>query len=127
MQNWQTYDKIFHSLKYVTANLIPNCPITVNDIKNAKFIWGPDPGSLKGKTTIQLSPQICMENNSILLQVMHQYKDVILSADVTKVTGIPFLMTILKHIKFGTAGKLDNTNTSHIIRHFKAVIGAYVK
>ena len=41
-----------------------------------------------------------------------------------KVTGIPFLMTISKHIKFGSAGKLDNMNNSHIIKHFKAVIGA---
>jgi len=43
-----------------------------------------------------------------------------------KVTGIPFLVTILKHIKVSTAGKLDNMNNSHIIKHFKAVIGAYV-
>ena len=67
-----------------------------------------------------------MENHSIPLQVMQQYKDVTLSADVMKVPGIPFFMTILKHIKFGTAGKLDNMNNSHIIKHFKAVIGAYV-
>ena len=67
-----------------------------------------------------------MENNSIPMQVMQQYKDVTLSADVMKVTGIPFLMTISKHIKFGTAGKLDNMNNSHIIKYFKALIGTYV-
>ena len=49
-----------------------------------------------------------------------------MSADVTNVTEIPFLITISKHINFGTAGKLDNMNNSHIIKHFKAVIGAYV-
>ena len=65
-----------------------------------------------------------MENNSIPLQVMQQYKDVTLSADVMKVIGIPFLMTISKHIKFGTAGKLDNMNNSHVIKHFKSVIAA---
>ena len=100
-------------IHYVTANLIPNCPITVNAIKNAEFIWGPDLGSLKGKTTKQPSPQICMESHSIPLQVMQQYKDVTLSAGVMKVTGILFLMTISKHIKFGTAGKCDNMNNSH--------------
>ena len=113
-------------IHYVGENLIPNCPITVHDIKNAEFIWGPELGALKGKTTRQKSPQIRMENNSIPMQVMQQYKDVTLSADVMKVTGIPFLMTISRHIKFGTAGKLDNMNNSHIIKHFKAVIGAYV-
>ena len=43
-----------------------------------------------------------------------------------KVTGIPFLMTISKHIKFGAASRLDNMNNRHIIKHFKAIIGAYV-
>ena len=56
-----------------------------------------------------------MENNSIPLHVMQQYKDVTLSTDVTKVRGIPFLMAISKHIRFGTAGKLDNMNNNHII------------
>ena len=45
-------------IHYMTANLIPNCPVTVNDIKNAKLIVGPDIESLKGKTPRQPSPQI---------------------------------------------------------------------
>jgi len=28
-----------------------NCPVTVKDIKRAVDIWGPDLGSVKGKTT----------------------------------------------------------------------------
>ena len=28
-------------IHYVTANLIPNCPITLQDMKNADFVWGP--------------------------------------------------------------------------------------
>merc|ERR1712086_156249 len=113
-------------IHYVSTNQIPNCPITGHDIKNADFVWGPELGCLKGKTTRQPSPQIRVENHAVPYQVMQQYKEVTLSADVMKVTGIPFLMTISKHIKFGTAGKLDNMNNSHIIKHFKAVIGAYV-
>ena len=42
-------------IKYVARNQIPNCPITVQDIKNAEFIWGPDHGSLSGKTVSQKS------------------------------------------------------------------------
>ena len=40
--------------------------------------------------------------------------------------GIPFLVTISRHIKFGSAGKLDSIKTGHILKHFKALIGAYV-
>ena len=54
-------------IHYVTANITPNGPITVHDIKNAEFIWEPDLGSLKGKTTRQPSPQICVGHHSIPL------------------------------------------------------------
>ena len=43
-----------------------------------------------------------------------------------KVAGIPFLMTISRHNKFGSAGKLDSTKNGHILKHFKALIGAYI-
>ena len=35
-------------IRYVALNLIPNCPITAQDIKNAEFVWGPELGCLKG-------------------------------------------------------------------------------
>ena len=52
-------------IHYVSANLIPNCPITVHDINNADFVWGPELGCLKGKTTRQPSPQIRVENHAV--------------------------------------------------------------
>ena len=63
---------------------------------------------------------------NIPLQIMQQYKNVTLSVDIMKVAGIPFLMTISRHIKFGSAGRLVNMKNSHILKHFKALIGAYV-
>ena len=35
-------------------------------------------------------------------------------------------MTISRHIKFGSAGKLDSMKNSHIIKHFTAIVEAYV-
>ena len=40
-------------LHFVDNNLIPNCPITRQDILAAEHILGPDLGSLKGKTVRQ--------------------------------------------------------------------------
>ena len=37
-------------IRYLNNKIISNCPISSQDIKNTKFIWGPDLGSLKGKT-----------------------------------------------------------------------------
>eukprot|EP00957_Ditylum_brightwellii_P067028 5087982-Ditylum_brightwellii.AAC.1 len=57
---------------------MPNCPITTQDIKNAKTIFGKDIGALKGKTTrkkpaaivtdyIQVLPAIYQNNHQITL------------------------------------------------------------
>ena len=57
---------------------------------------------------------------------MQQYNNVTLSVNSTEVTSILFLMTISRHIKFGSTGKLDNIKTGHILNHFKALNGAYI-
>ena len=112
-------------IQYISTNQIPNCPITAQDIKNAEFIWGPDLGSLKGKTVRRQSPSVSPSSWTIPISIMQQYRHVTLSTDVMKVNGIPFLMTISKHIKFGSAGKLDSMENSMILKHFKLVMGVY--
>jgi hypothetical protein len=37
-------------IRIVTSNQLPNCPVTKADILAAEHIFGPDVGSLKGKT-----------------------------------------------------------------------------
>ena len=93
-------------------NLIPNCPITIQDIKNAEFLWGPDIGCLKGKIPWKQLSAVTITGTDVPLEIMQQYKDVTLSADVMKVAGIPLLMTISKYIQFGSAGKLDTMKTA---------------
>jgi len=39
-----------HFIQIVTSNQLPNCPVTRADIIAAEHIFGPDVGSLKGKT-----------------------------------------------------------------------------
>ena len=66
-----------------------------------------------------------MENTSVPLSIVQQYNTVTLSVDIMKVAGIPFLVTIRRHIKSGSAGKMDSTN-GHILKHFNALVGTYV-
>jgi hypothetical protein len=42
-----------------------------------------------------------------------------------KVNRIPRLMTTSRHIKFGSAGKLDTLENKTIISHFKVVVNVY--
>ncbi|KAL7493808.1 hypothetical protein ACHAWT_003568, partial [Skeletonema menzelii] len=112
-------------IRYMKENQIRNCPVTPQDVRNAEFIWGPDIGSLQGKTTWTKPNPIRIQQTEIPPQIMDHYRDVTLSADIMKVTGIPFLTTISRHIKFGSAGKLDSMENKSILPHFKAIISAY--
>ena len=44
-------------IHYVNVNMIPYCPITVQDVNNAEFMWGPDLRCVKGMTARQISPK----------------------------------------------------------------------
>eukprot|EP00956_Cyclotella_meneghiniana_P038398 scaffold153893_cov47-Cyclotella_meneghiniana.AAC.1 len=112
-------------IHYVKSNLLPNCPVTVQDVRNAEVIWGPDLGSLKGNTVRRKSPVVTVPTSNIPLGIMQKYRHVTLSTDVMKVNGIPFLMTISKHIKFGSAGRLVDMKNATILNHFKVIFGVY--
>ena len=38
---------------YMNNNLIPNCPISAQDTRNAEFVWGPEIGSLMPTLTVR--------------------------------------------------------------------------
>ena len=73
-----------------------------------------------------MSPKVRVENTSIPVSIIQQYKKVTLSVDITKATDTTFLMAISSNIKFGSADKLDSMKNSHILKPFKALVGAYV-
>ncbi len=89
-------------------------------------MWGPDLGCLKEKT-VHSQPIMAVQvpQCHVLRQIMQQYRHITISVDVMKVNSIPFFMTISKHIKFGSAGKLYTMDDKMILRHFKGILGLY--
>ena len=83
-------------IHYVTTNMTPNLPITVQDIKSTEFSWGPDLVCVKGKTARQVSPKVRMKNTSMPVSIMQQYKNITMLVDIMKVASIPFLVTIYR-------------------------------
>ena len=43
-------------IHFIENNLLPNCPVNCRDVMRAEQIFGPDIGSLKGKTVRRQPP-----------------------------------------------------------------------
>jgi hypothetical protein len=100
--------------------------VTSQDINNAEFIFGPDKGSLQGKTTRQGSNQVRSGGLvPIPATIMEQYGSVTLYIDVMKVNKLPFLVTISRAIKFGTTGWLKNAKADTLLYQMKQVNQIY--
>jgi hypothetical protein len=95
-------------LKIIDNNLIVNCPITRRDIISAEDIFGPDLGTLKGKTVRQTPLPVKLSFANVPDSIMARYHNVILGADIMFVNRIPFFVTISRHLQFGTVEALPN-------------------
>lgn len=112
-------------IRIVEQGLLPNCPITRDDIKAAEDIFGPDVGSMKGKT-VRHSPKGVRPNIAqVPHQILDRYRDVTLCGDIMFINRIPFLMTISRNIKFGTAERLENREAATIAKAIKNVHDIY--
>lgn len=90
--------------KYIIRNgLLPNCPISVDDITAAEDIFGPNVGNLKGKTVRKPSHRVTGVHIPIPPHIMSKYRDVTLAGDTMFINKMPFLVTLSRHIRFGTA------------------------
>eukprot|EP00957_Ditylum_brightwellii_P171120 13026295-Ditylum_brightwellii.AAC.1 len=66
----------------VKLNLIKNCPITAEDVRNADIIFGKDLGSIKGKNTRKTPEPVVHNYIHVPPELLELHHDVILSMDI---------------------------------------------
>ena len=109
-------------IKIVEGNMLPNTPINAKDIRRAETIYGPDLGSLKGKTTRRKAPVVDTE---ILVppSIKDEHKDITLAMDVMHVNGIPFLLATTRKIRFGMVEALPRLTEDAMMTAIKRIVG----
>ena len=80
----------------VSSPSFKNCPVTVNDVTNARTIFGPDQPGLAGRSTIQKPQRVVPEYMGIPRVLYERHKYVTLKAEVMFVNGIAFLVSLLR-------------------------------
>ncbi len=114
-------------IKIVQMNLLPNCPITTKDIMAAEDIFGPNLGSLKGKTVHRQGEHVTTEYVDLPITIISRYRDIVLCIDIMFVNKIPFLMTISRCIKSGTAEMIHCRDSKQILQAINNIKSIYAK
>ena len=115
-------------LELADKGRILNCDVTRQDILNAEDIFGPDQGSLKGKTAQKASNQV---RSGVMVPlpavIRDNYRRIFLCVDVMKVNKMPFLITMSRAIKFGSVAWLKNAKAPTLLAHITEIRNVYIK
>ena len=112
-------------LDLLKRNGIANCPVTPADVEAAEYIFGPDIGYLKGKTT-QCSPLIIDSPvTAIPADVLKRYQKVTLCIDIMYVNKAAMLVSISRKIKFATIEVIPNNKSTMLLRGIKGILQIY--
>jgi hypothetical protein len=110
----------------LTHGLIKNTSVTADDATRATDLYGPDIGSLKGKT-VRTTPKAVRLPAILPLpdEIKHRHRIITLCADVCHVDGLRFLTTISRHLHFGSIEYMPSLEHSHVLAAIRRVISIY--
>lgn len=104
-----------------------NFEVAEDDVRNALNIYGPDLGSLKGKTTRRSEPHVKLKTRPIPPEIMKCHREVVACFDVMFVNSIALAVSISRMLKFGTAEALKNRKTETLMKSINRIQASYVR
>ena len=111
----------------VSSPYFKNCLVTVDDVTNARAIFGPDLPDLAGRSTRQKPKRVLPEYMGVPRAIYECYKYVTLTADVMFVNGIAFLVSISRGIRFYTCEHVPNRKAKQLAHSLRRIVNLYAR
>ena len=109
----------------ILTNQIQNCPVTDKDCDIAIQIYGKDIASLKGKSTRSKATPAVDDVVAIPKRLLYLHKNVHLFLDIMYVNGLPFLMSISKHLYYCSAIYLKDEKADTLYKAMDGIFNKY--
>ncbi|KAG7373060.1 hypothetical protein IV203_033784 [Nitzschia inconspicua] len=112
-------------LSDVAIHHLRGCPVTKHSIRVASDVFGPNLGSLKGKTVHRPSSHVQPHTDPVPPEILARHRDVILATDIMFVNKIPFLITVSRNIRFVTITDVPNRQLPTIEKELLKIVHLY--
>ena len=111
--------------KAITMNAINNLPVKTEDIDTAERIYGPDLGTLKGKTTRRKPIPMVTDTIAMPQELYEDRSDWELCMDIMFVNGMPFLTSITRKLYYRTAQFLPSRGRDDLYKGLDTIFRLY--
>ena len=111
----------------VSSKSLYKCYVVVSSVTNARTLFGLNRPGLRGKTFWQRPEQVIPEYLDIPRDFYQLHHFVTLTVDVMFVNGLPFLTTLSRDIRFGTAEHVPSRTAKQLANSLMKVVKLYAK
>jgi len=108
-------------------NLIEDCTVTTKDVETAERVFGPDVGTLKGKTVRKESPFVKNDLIEMPLEILERCQVLVLEIDLMFINGMPMLTSIDTTIKFRSLVPLKDQTAEELYKALDVVLRKHNK
>eukprot|EP00980_Cylindrotheca_fusiformis_P016549 scaffold4962_cov112-Cylindrotheca_fusiformis.AAC.3 len=111
----------------IRQNLVKNCPITIEDVKLAEKIFGPDISTIKGKSTRPRPQAVIDDYIEIPEELTMHHQDLVMCMDIMFINQCAFLTTIDKSVQFRMTIPIENRSKDELFRGLDVALRYYNK
>jgi hypothetical protein len=105
--------------------MIKNCTVTPTDIDNAHKLFGADIATLRGKTARRTQDAVMADYVAIPKEIIDLNKEITLAADVLFVSGMPFVSSLSRKVKFATMKYVSSRSEPNLIKLLLKIVKLY--